>query len=266
MCCYWPLLLWAATLYTGQAAAGITPIQCDTQFVEAESYFQKLTDLRKNAPHAIPDEVYKAAALAYISQANACAFAMIEANTPVEQQPYWATGPLKIDDGGISVYGNPQFGPQFNTEFGQKWGANSPYVPNGQDIPGPGTPGGTVTYSYMANGISHGVEGTNRGANVDVGTGLGVNSCVKTEIATAFAAWSAVANIQFTEVADSGTASNSPGATGDIRIGAHAFDGPSGTLAHAFFPPNTGDTFNSITGDLHFDTGETWSCTPQRRR
>ncbi|MEM7346429.1 MAG: matrixin family metalloprotease, partial [Chloroflexota bacterium] len=87
----------------------------------------------------------------------------------------------------------------------------------------------------------------------------------------AFAAWSVVANIQFQEVTETGTPLDANGipaggqVVGVIRIGAHAFDGASGTLAHAYFPKtdgseDPGDT--TITGDMHFDTAENWSCSP----
>lgn len=75
------------------------------------------------------------------------------------------------------------------------------------------------------------------------------------QIEAAFAAWSAVANITFTEVADAGCGFNAACAQGDIRIGGHAFDGPNGTLAHGYYPPNNGAT---IAGDIHFDIAELW--------
>ena len=40
--------------------------------------------------------------------------------------------------------------------------------------------------------------------------------------------------------------------------GAHALDGPSTILAHAYYPPPGG----SATGDVHFDQEENWSCMP----
>jgi hypothetical protein len=80
-----------------------------------------------------------------------------------------------------------------------------------------------------------------------------------TQINNAFAAWSAVANLTFVQVADDGAAFNTAapdaGNRGEIRLGGHAFDGPFGTLAHGFFPPANGAT---AAGDIHFDTAETW--------
>jgi acylphosphatase len=70
----------------------------------------------------------------------------------------------------------------------------------------------------------------------------------------AFDRWASVTPLNFTEHP----------ATGDIRIGwvngdhgdGSPFDGPSGVLAHCFYPPPNG---GDIAGDCHFDDAETWS-------
>lgn len=113
--------------------------------------------------------------------------------------------------------------------------------------------GATVTYSYVPSGVSCAGEfvGCSMSALGDFGPALSV---WKSEINAAFAAWSAVANLTFVEVADSGNPVGGAGG-GDIRIGGHLFDGPFGVLAHAFFPPSNGGSF---AGDLHFDSGECW--------
>jgi len=74
-------------------------------------------------------------------------------------------------------------------------------------------------------------------------------------ISSAFAAWSAVADITFVMVPDDGAAFNAITSSGNIRLGGQAIDGRSNVLAHAFLPP-----INGISGasDIHFDTAETW--------
>ncbi|KAJ1113495.1 hypothetical protein NDU88_001738 [Pleurodeles waltl] len=77
-------------------------------------------------------------------------------------------------------------------------------------------------------------------------------SDVDTAIRRAFKVWSDVTPLTFTRIFDD---------TADIQIsfgaGVHGdfypFDGPHGTLAHAFAPGNT------IGGDAHFDEDETWT-------
>ena len=75
-------------------------------------------------------------------------------------------------------------------------------------------------------------------------------------LSEAFTQWAAAANLTFTEIDDPDSA--------DIivrfSILEHGdgvpFDGPGGTLAHAFFPPPNG---GSLAGDAHFDDEEPWS-------
>lgn len=111
--------------------------------------------------------------------------------------------------------------------------------------------GATVSYSFMPTGTSCSSEGP--GCTITELGLFGPSFPVwRSEIEAAFAAWSAVADIHFTEVPDAGEAVDAPQLSGDIRIGGHAlFAG----LAHGFFPPANG---LSAAGDLHFDTSTCW--------
>jgi hypothetical protein len=110
--------------------------------------------------------------------------------------------------------------------FGNKWGLAAPA--------GYGS-GATVTYSF-ADSHDCSTDGV-----------IGVDTCValssfmpsgwQAEIEAALAAWSSVADITFNEVPDSGDPHNAATSSGEIRFAGHTFDGPGGTLAHAFFPP-----------------------------
>jgi hypothetical protein len=111
--------------------------------------------------------------------------------------------------------------------------------------------GATVTYSYMSTGVSCAAEF----AGCSITSVTAMNAGAMAAIDAAFAAWSAIADITFVNVADFGEAFNAPQLSGDIRLGAHTFDGAGGTLAHGYYPPNNG---NSAAGDIHFDIAETW--------
>jgi hypothetical protein len=79
----------------------------------------------------------------------------------------------------------------------------------------------------------------------------------KAEIERAFAAWSDVANITFTEVNDDNASVNAFTTGGDIRIGGAVFDEPGNLLGHGWFPNSTSG--GSLESDIHFDIAEDWA-------
>ena len=190
---------------------------CGQLLADAEARF--LATLAKDG--SVPATVNtKAAAQEYIRISKLC-YAEMEAQN--SSASLVGETPSFIDDGGQFFNSGP------SAEFvypNNKWGISTP-----------GTPGGTVTYSFMGNGISFSNENTSYGNSVAITSLSGFQPCFITDIQAAFSAWEAVANIQFVQVTDSGSAFNAAGANGDIRIGAHYFDGPSGVLAHAYYPP-----------------------------
>lgn len=109
--------------------------------------------------------------------------------------------------------------------------------------------GATISYSFMLGG-----------EECDQSTCSSLDSFMpvgfQQEIKKAFNAWSSVANLTFIEVADDGVNFNTMTTSGDIRIGGETMDGPSGVLAHAFYPDP--HWYFSAGGDLHFDTSEAW--------
>lgn len=230
---------------SAQTAIGVIQACNDTARVESEAAFLRLHALSRIDPGAVTKDELAAAAASYLAQSEAC------------YRELFGQPGTEIDDGGVwmTPTGALAHSP-FNTG-GTKWGAGTSF-PGGQDIPGPGIAGGTVTYSYMGNGISLAGEGGAPGLSVAITSLPTFLPCFLTEFTTAFAAWSSVSNIQFAEVADNGVPFNAPGATGDIRIAGHTFDGVFGVLAHQFFPPPNGV---SAAGDGHFDAAEPWSCT-----
>ncbi|XP_034507685.1 stromelysin-2-like, partial [Ailuropoda melanoleuca] len=75
---------------------------------------------------------------------------------------------------------------------------------------------------------------------------------VDSAIRQAFQVWSDVTPLTFTRIYD-GTADIQISFGARVHGDFYAFDGPHGTLAHAFAPGN------GIGGDAHFDEDETWT-------
>lgn len=125
--------------------------------------------------------------------------------------------------------------------------------------PGPATPYGAVA-EFATNGP--GWDGTGLGSAdlryhfVNGTPDIAVND-ERISVKNAMARWAAAAAITFTPT-------TTPGLSRSLDIlwasGEHGdgspFNGPSGVLAHAFFPspPNS----EPIAGDIHFDEDETW--------
>jgi hypothetical protein len=217
---------------------------CDLEAYEkSEAEFNRLSALKRFNPDAVSDDALKAASGEFVLRGEACFQAL-----------YGDGANTHIDDGGLWY---TEDGSQPYVMFGTKWGAGSSF-PGGTNTPGPRIAGGTVTYSFMANGVDMTTESAGAGTNTAIASLPNAACGLTTDIVNALAAWSAVANIQFTQVADNGVPFNAAGATGDIRIGAHNLGGAGGTLAHGYYPPPNG---TSAAGDIHFDSTDTWSCT-----
>jgi hypothetical protein len=75
------------------------------------------------------------------------------------------------------------------------------------------------------------------------------NSVFTQDIIDAFAAWSAVANINFIQVVDSGAS--------DIRLGWEHIDGPSKILAETYYDSGFGG--HLVDADIGFDSGDPWT-------
>jgi hypothetical protein len=118
----------------------------------------------------------------------------------------------------------------------------------------------TITWSIVPDGtLIPGEEPSNFISYLDgiIGGGTGGSDLTQRPwfslLELSFGRWNEVGGINFVfEPTDDGsqleTRAGVAGVRGDMRIGGAPIDGPSGTLAYAFFPNN---------GDMVFDTGET---------
>ncbi len=126
-------------------------------------------------------------------------------------------------------------------------GARADFVPVGEKwgLPEFGT-GATVTWSLRPTEIGPlGPEDTALEEFMPPG--------FEAEIQAGFDAWSEVADLTFIQVPDTGPNGS------DIRIGGRSIDGPSGTVASAFFPTESNGT---SAGDISFDTADLWEILP----
>lgn len=115
---------------------------------------------------------------------------------------------------------------------GMKWGGSAA-----------GSSGGQVTWSFATTTGHYTFDYQIVGVYQDL-------------IRAAFAAWEAVANIDFVEVPDS--------LDSDIRLGWDTIDGRYGTVGEAYYSfSNTNGAYDILlTAEIRFDTAEIWSPDP----
>jgi len=122
------------------------------------------------------------------------------------------------------------------------------------DVPNGGTPGVGGVAGFVAQGSRW--TTTNLTYGFQNFTADLTQAQIRSTIRAAFDLWSAATPLRFTEIAVAST----PNIIISFVTGNHGdgnnFDGASGILAHAYYPPPGG---GSLAGDAHFDDAETWT-------
>jgi hypothetical protein len=138
----------------------------------------------------------------------------------------------------------------YGSDQALKWGSNTI-----------GTPGGVVTWSLMPDGTTLdasaaalGFAGTSSLSSVFAQ--VGGQAAALAAIQNAFNAWSAVANISFVQVSESGAlpfgaAYGGAPVVGSIRIGAFSFGAGNFSAGVGYAPPPNGAT--TLEGDVVFN-------------
>ncbi|MBP0443176.1 matrixin family metalloprotease [Roseomonas sp. SSH11] len=154
-------------------------------------------------------------------------------------------------DGGTAQPHEPE---AYSASFG-KWGASRSF----------GTPGGVVTWSIAGGGLFNATGNSSFFVGTTVPLWHVFSFDYTAVLAQAFAAWSAVADITFAQVADGG-ASLGAGLSANIRIGAGFVDGrptSGNVLASAYLPTYSNPASVAFAGDIIFDSAEGSFWTPE---